>query len=440
MILKKNITNLDRITDQTAVIILGGGQGTRLFPLTHTRSKPAVPVAGKFRLIDLSISNCLHSNMYRLYVLTQFNSDSLHRHISQTYRFDAFSSGHIQILAAQQTPSNTNWYQGTADAVRQALDRLHQRRPANVLILSGDHLYRMDYRRLIAAHVERDSDVTISVIPVEEKRCADFGILQIDSSEKIINFVEKPKTPQEFSPLRVPKQVFSNYGIEPKGRDYIASMGIYAFKTQTLFDSLHKQAGSDFGKNIIPALIETHKVHAYFFDGYWEDIGTIRSFYEANLALTDTVPDFNFYEEDFMIYTRPRFLPGAKINEAQIKSSIICDGAIIASNAKVDRSIIGLRGVVREGAQIYNTVMMGADYYDSPNNQFEDVASDAPPLGVGPGSIVSGAIVDKNARIGSNVRITNEGKSEDIDKPNYSIRDGIVVIPRSAVIPDGTVI
>lgn len=437
---KAELTHISRITDQTAVIILGGGAGKRLYPLTKTRAKPAVPVAGKFRLIDLSISNCLHSDLYRMYILTQFNSDSLHRHIVLTYRFDSFTNGLIQIMAAQQTPSKTTWYQGTADAVRQALERLHQRRPENVLILSGDHLYRMDYRRLLAAHVERDSDVTISVFPVDEARCKDFGVMQIDSSARIVSFCEKPQTEEEISPLRVPDQTFREYGVEPKGRNFIASMGIYAFKTQTLFDALRELPGSDFGKDIIPAMIQTKNVHSYFFDGYWEDIGTIRSFYNANLSLTDTIPDFNFYEEDFQIFTRPRFLPGAKINEAQIRSSLICDGAIVASSATVDRSLIGLRGIVREGAQVADTVMMGADYYDSADNQYEDIPAGAPLLGIGPGSVVKGAIVDKNARIGANVTITNEEKGEDIDTPMYSIRDGIVVIPRSTVIPDGTVI
>lgn len=440
MVSKVRLSALDRITESTAVIILGGGQGSRLFPLTKTRSKPAVPVAGKFRLIDLSISNCLHSNLRRMYILTQFNSDSLHRHIVQTYRFDAFSNGLIQILAAQQTPSHRNWYQGTADAVRHAMERLHQRRPENVLILSGDHLYRMDYRQLLSTHIERDSDVTISVLPVEESRCSDFGIMQINDEEEIVNFVEKPSTPEETTPLRVPNKMFEDHGIDPRGRNYIASMGIYAFKTQTLFDALHDLDGSDFGKNIIPSMIENKKVHSYFFDGYWEDIGTIRSFYDANLALTNTVPDFNFYEEDYQVFSRPRFLPGAKINDAQLRSSIICDGAIISTNARVDRSIIGLRGIVHEGAQVHDTVMMGADYYDSDDNEFEDVPAGAPPLGIGRGSYIRGAIVDKNVRIGNNVRITNEGKYQDEEHELYSIRDGIIVFARSAIIPDNTVI
>ncbi|MBI1389252.1 MAG: glucose-1-phosphate adenylyltransferase [bacterium] len=425
---------------QTAVLILGGGQGTRLYPLTKSRSKPAVPVAGKYRLIDISISNCLHSRLDRLYILTQFNSDSLHRHIAQTYRFDMFSKGFIQILAAQQTPKNRHWYQGTADAVRQSLERLHQRQPENVLILSGDHLYRMDYRNLLRVHTETNADVTISVFPVDRPRCKDFGIMKINDKEEIVNFVEKPSTPEEIEPLRVPGETFQKYKIEPKGREFIASMGIYAFKTRTLFEALSEHDGSDFGKNIIPAMIKNKNVHAYFFDGYWEDIGTIASFYEASLSLTRPVPDFNFYDEDFMIHTRPRFLPGAKINDAQVRSAIICDGAIISAGATVERTIVGLRGVIGEGAYVADTVYMGADYYDGPNNAFEDVPTGAPPLGIGAGTIIKGAIVDKNARIGRNCRISNEGKSGDVDQTNFSVRDGIVVIPRSAVIPDGTVI
>ncbi len=430
----------DIYSDQTAVLILGGGQGTRLFPLTLTRSKPAVPVAGKYRLIDIAISNCLHSQLDRLYILTQFNSDSLHRHIAQTYRFDVFSKGFIQILAAQQTPKNRHWYQGTADAVRQSLERLHQRQPENVLILSGDHLYHMDYRKLLKVHVETDADVTISVLPVEHDKCKEFGIMEIDNKEEIVNFVEKPCTPEETDPLRVPTSTFQKYGIEPKGREFIASMGIYAFKTQTLFEALSENDGSDFGKNIIPAMIENKKVFSYFFDGYWEDIGTIRSFYDANLSLTHQVPDFNFYNEDSIVHTRPRFLPGAKVNDAQVRSAILCDGTIISAGSTVERSIIGLRGIIGEGAHVSDTVMMGADYYDGPNTTFEDVSSDSPPLGIGAGTFIKGAIVDKNARIGKNVTITNEGKEQDTDQANYSARDGIVVIPRSAVIHDGTVI
>lgn len=432
-------SDLDMATGRTSVLILGGGQGTRLYPLTKSRSKPAVPVAGKFRLIDLTISNCLHSNMDRIYILTQFNSDSLHRHITQTYRFDVFSRGYVQILAAQQTPENRNWYQGTADAVRHAMRRFVRRRPEHTLILSGDHLYRMNYRYLLKTHLENNADVTISVLPVVRERCKDFGILQVDDTGQIISFCEKPTDPDQLESLKVPSTAFDDQGIESRGREHIASMGIYIFKTDALLDALREYQGTDFGKDIIPALLKEKRVFAHFFDGYWEDIGTIHSFYKANLSLTEQLPQFNFYDESGMVYTRPRFLPGAKINDADIHSSLICDGAIIMG-AAVKHSIVGLRGIVGENAQIYDTVMMGADYYDSPQIYHEDIPEDAPSLGIGPRAIIKGAIVDKNARIGADVRLTNEKRIQDADGEFYSIRDGIVVIPRSAVVPPGTVI
>jgi len=438
-VFKKDTPVLDQVTEQTSVIILGGGRGHRLYPLTKERAKPAVPMAGKFRLIDLPMSNCLHSNLDKIYLLTQFNSDSLHRHISQTYRFDAFSSGFVQILAAQQTPANMNWYQGTADAVRHALRRFVNRRPDQVLILSGDHLYRMDYRPLLKAHQDHRADVTIAVLPVAREQCKEFGILQIDAEEKIISFVEKPHKDEDLDRLRVPKQLFEDHGIVAQGREHIASMGVYAFRTEALFQALRNHPESDFGKDIIPLLLNEMNVYAYFFDGYWEDIGTISTFYQANLALTHIKPQFNFYDEGWMIYSRPRFLPGTKINEANIRSSVICDGAIV-SGAVVKESIVGLRSAIEHQAQVIRTIMMGADYYDTHGERFEEVPPGAPPLGIGPRSIVQGAIVDKNARIGADVRIINERRVKDEDGPNYCIRDGIIVIPRSAVIPNGTVI
>ncbi|MGC9329889.1 MAG: glucose-1-phosphate adenylyltransferase, partial [Candidatus Hinthialibacter sp.] len=421
-------------TELTEVLILGGGQGSRLYPLTKERAKPAVPVAGKFRLIDLPLSNCLHSNLPRIYILTQFNSDSLHRHIAQTYRFDSFSRGFIQILAAQQTPGNKDWFQGTADAVRHALRRFVNRRPKYIVILSGDHLYRMDYRQLLKTHIENEADVTISVLPVIRNRASDFGILQVNEEGRIIAFQEKPSSQEDLDKLIVPPQLFEKYSLDPKGRQHIASMGIYIFNLQSLSEALNEHYHSpDFGKHIIPALINEKRVFAHFFDDYWEDIGTIRSFYEANLALTRPVPEFNFYDERRLVYSRPRYLPGTKVNQATIRASIIGDGAII-SGAVIEDSIIGLRGVIAENAQLYRTIMMGADYYDNYEQLQEDVPEDAPPLGVGPRSIIKNAIVDKNARIGCDVRILNESCVQEADGPNYSIRDGIVVIPRDKVV------
>ncbi len=437
MVFFKRTSDIDRLTERTEVLILGGGQGKRLYPLTKSRSKPAVPVAGKFRLIDLTLSNCLHSGLDRIYLLTQFNSDSLHRHISQTYRFDSFSSGFIQILAAQQTPDGMDWYQGTADAVRQSMRRFIHRRPDYVVILSGDHLYQMDYRDLLRTHVAKDADVTISVLPVARDRCADFGILQANEEGGIISFVEKPTQPEELNRLKVPPKLFEDFGINPGHREYVASMGIYAFRTQALFDALRENPSPDFGHDIIPGMVGNKRVFAHFFDGYWEDIGTIKSFYEANLALTRPVPQFNFYDGNHKIFSRPRFLPGSKVNQATIRSSLICDGAIISA-AWIEDSLVGLRSIICENAQVYRTIIMGADFYDSPDA--EDVEPGAPPLGIGPRTIIKNAIVDKNVRIGADVRILNEANIKEADGPNYCIRDGIVVIPRSAVIPAGTVI
>lgn len=428
------------VTEETEVLILGGGQGARLYPLTKQRAKPAVPVAGKFRLIDLPLSNCLHSNLPRIYILTQFNSDSLHRHIAQTYRFDSFSRGFIQILAAQQTPENKDWFQGTADAVRHALRRFVHRRPKYIVILSGDHLYRMDYRQMLRTHIVNNADVTISVLPVYQQRASDFGVLKVDEEGRITEFLEKPNSQEDLDRLRVPSNLFDKYSLDAKGRGHIASMGIYVFNLQALSDALSEHATADFGKHIIPSLIRGSKrIFAHFFDGYWEDIGTIRSFYEANLALTKPVPEFNFYDERHLVYSRPRYLPGTKINQATIRASIIGDGAIV-SGAVIEDSIVGLRGVIAENAQLYRTIMMGADYYDSRGQREEDIPDDAPALGVGCRSIIKNAIVDKNARIGSDVRILNEARIQEADAPNYNIREGIVVIPRSAIIPSGTVI
>ncbi len=439
MVLSVGLSDMERVVENTAVLILGGGRGTRLFPLTKERSKPAVPVAGKFRLIDLTISNCIHSNLDQINILTQFNSDSLHRHIAMTYRFDAFSRGYVQVLAAQQTTYKTDWYQGTADAVRQSLRRFERRTPNHVLILSGDHLYKMDYRHLLKTHVEKNADVTIAVVPVAKNECKEFGILQVNEQSQIVSFVEKPHEEEVLEHLKVPPEVFDDQGIQSKNRQHIASMGIYAFRFDALAQALKESDKPDFGKDIIPSLLNSRRVFAHFFDGYWEDIGTIRAFYNANLALTQTVPQFNFYDGRSMVYTHPRFLPGAKINSAMVRHSLICDGAIV-SGTLIEHSIIGLRGIIADKAQIIRTVMMGADYYDSGGMVFENVLKGAPPLGIGEHSIVNGAIIDKNARIGAHVQIVNRDRVNEADGDNFYIRDGVVIIPRSAIIPDNTVI
>jgi len=425
--------------ENTLAVIMGGGQGTRLYPLTQQRAKPAVPFGGKYRLIDVPISNCINSGVYKIAVLTQFNSVSLHRHISNTYNFDAFHSGYVSIWAAEQTGESSAWYQGTADAVRQSLRRFERRTPDHLLILSGDHLYKMDYRHLLKTHVENNADVTIAVVPVTRESCCEFGILQVDKQSQIVSFVEKPSEEDELNRLRVPPEVFDDHRIPSKGREHIASMGIYAFRFDALYEALHASDKPDFGKDIIPSLLGKKRVFAHFFDDYWEDIGTIRAFYEANLALTETLPQFNFYDERCMVYTHPRFLPGAKINSAMIRHSLICDGAIV-SGTLIEHSIVGLRGVIADKAQIVQTIMMGADYYDNAKNAIENVPEGAPPLGIGTHSLVNGAIIDKNARIGANVQIINKDRVRETDQANYSIRDGIVIIPRSAIIPDGTMI
>lgn len=420
---------------KTSVAILGGGQGARLFPLTKERAKPAVPVAGKYRLIDISLSNCIHSGMDRISILTQFNSDSLHRHIAQTYRFDTFNRGFVQILAAQQTMTNLDWYQGTADAVRQTFGRIARPRDEYILILSGDHLYRMDYQEMLMTHVEAGADVTVSVLPVPRHRCSDYGIIQIDQTARVIDFFEKPADEALLDQLTVPTQLFAERGIDPQGRTHIGSMGVYLFTKEALGEALRDERRTDFGKHIFPAVLERFKVTAHFFDGYWEDIGTVRSFYEANLELAAQVPRFNFYEANRPIFTRPRNLPAAKINGARVRSSLVCEGAIV-TDADIEESLIGLRSLIHEGVHISRSIIMGADFYET----VEEQRKDRPHIGIGPRSVIHGAIIDKNARIGTDVRLTNESGQEHMDSENLYIRDGIIVVPKNAIIPSETVL
>ena len=405
-------------------IIMGGGAGTRLFPLTKDRAKPAVPLAGKYRLVDIPISNCLNSDLRRIFLLTQFNSGSLHRHIQESYRFDTFSPGFVEILAAEQRTDSTDWYQGTADAVRQNLMHLDSYRHHLVLILSGDQLYRMDFRSVLEQHVASGADVTVATTPVRRGAWpAAFGIMEVGEDGRITRFVEKPTDPAVQATLR-------GYPDELP-----ASMGIYVFNRETLADAL---AGSeaDFGKHVIPRLIETRRVHAFRHEGYWEDIGTIGAFYEANLDLCEPMPQFNFYDASAPIYTHARYLPATKIIKSQIERSIIADGCII-NDAHIEHSVVGVRSRIQAGATIRHALIMGQDYYDSPERV---PAPGAPTMGIGHGAWIERTIVDKNARIGDNVRITPEGKPAFLDGPNFYIRDGIVVIPKNAVIMSGTVI
>ena len=413
-------------------VILGGGQGTRLFPLTQLRSKPAVPIGGKYRLIDIPISNCLHSGVNRIFALTQFNSASLHRHISTTYRFDSFSDGFVEILAAEQTQDSVAWYQGTADAVRQQLRHLLSRRADQVLILSGDHLYRMDYRAFVEEHRARGADVSIAVKPVTRQAAPSLGIVQVDAQGRIVDFREKPQDAAELEGLRLP-------GAADSEACYLASMGIYVFEPQVLVSLLMSSDQDDFGKHIIPGAIHKVGVFAHTFDGYWEDIGTIRSFYEANLALTDRPPPFDFYRADAPIYTHARFLAGTRLENCHIERGIICEGSYIQS-ARIEHSVIGIRSVIGANCQIAHTIVMGADSEESPADRARNAAQGLPNVGIGANTAIAGAIIDKNARIGEGVCIANKDRGVEAGGDNYYIRDGIVVVPKDAVIPAGTVI
>jgi glucose-1-phosphate adenylyltransferase len=423
---------------EVLAVILGGGRGTRLFPLTDHRAKPAVPLGGKYRLIDITVSNCLHSDISKIYVLTQFNSASLNRHISRTYRFSGFSDGFVEILAAEQTAENQNWFQGTADAVRQVMVHIQDVGPEYVLILSGDHLYQMDYRQFIRHHEETGADVSVSVIPCDAEHATGFGLLKTNEDGKIIEFREKPPADQ-LAGMRVDT---TSLGLSPEDaedRCYIASMGVYVFKYEALRQLLKNDKFVDFGGEIIPAAISQYNVQAYLFDGFWEDIGTIKSFYQANLDLTSLVPKFNLFDADFPIYTRPRFLPGSKILDSQIRDSIVSEGCIL-NRAWIDHSIIGIRSRIENYSRIEHTLIMGADYYQTLDELELERRQGLPWIGIGENTIIRNAIIDKNVRIGSNVRILNEAGHENFDGENYYIREGIVAIPKGAVITDGTVI
>lgn len=427
-----SIPNWSSISDKTLSIIMGGGAGTRLFPLTKERAKPAVPLAGKYRLVDIPVSNCLNSGLRRIFVLTQFNSVSLHRHIHAAYKFDHFSHAFVEILAAQQTPSGERWYQGTADAVRQNLGDFLNSSYEYFIILSGDQLYRMDFRDVLRQHIETGSDLTIATIPVSRQEATGFGIMHTDTHRRIIEFVEKPKDPAVLDGLRIPSDLLKELGKPGDADLYQASMGIYVFNRKALIDALANQH-EDFGKHVIPGMIHSAKVSAYIFQGYWEDIGTIRSFFDANLALAATEPPFNFFDTSAPIFTHARFLPASKVNSASIRNAIISDGCVI-SDATIDRAVIGIRSVIGSGSEVKNCVMMGADYFDSPQVR----PAGSPALGIGRNCSIDHAIIDKNARIGDNVVISPKGKPESMDGENFIIRDGIVVIPKNAILPSGT--
>lgn len=420
-------------------LILGGGRGTRLSPLTKIRAKPAVPLAGKYRLIDIPISNCINSNINRIFVLTQFLSVSLHRHIRQTYRFDNFSGGFVELLAAQQTmEGGTDWYQGTADAVRKNLRHLDQQNLKHVLILSGDQLYRMDYMDMLRTHMDNKADVTIAAIPVDRKLAPSLGVMRCDESGRVEGFLEKPQTDREIDMVRTAPEWIDARGIASRGRDCLASMGLYIFNRDLLFDVLNKTTYEDFGKEVFPAAIRSRRVQVHLFDDYWEDIGTIRAFYEANLSLANPNPPFDLVCPTAPVYSRARFLPPSLMSGATIRDSLIADGCRIGKGTVIENCVIGLRCVIGEGVTIKDTIIMGADYYETPEDLAENEKLGRPPVGIGNGSSVSGAILDKNCRLGSNVTICNPRNLQDSD--DYApceIRDGIPIIVKDAALPSG---
>ena len=422
-------------------IILGGGAGTRLYPLTKLRAKPAVPVAGKYRLIDIPVSNCINSEIFKIYVLTQFNSASLNRHIARTYNFSGFTEGFVEVLAAQQTLENLNWFQGTADAVRQYLWLMEEWDVDEYLILSGDHLYRMDYRQFVQRHRETGADITLSVLPIDERRASDFGLVKIDQSGRIINFSEKPKG-DALTKMQVDTTVLGLTPEQAQEQPYIASMGIYIFKKDVLTKLLKEGSRTDFGKEIIPDASGDHNVQAYLYDGYWEDIGTIEAFYHANLALTQQPrPPFSFYDEQAPIYTRARYLPPSKLLDCQITESMIGEGCIL-KKCRIEHSVLGVRARVEAGCVIQDSLLMGADFYEPFAERQSDCKTKEVTLGIGANTTIRRAIIDKNAHIGCDVKIINKDNVQEAERENqgFYIKSGIVVVLKNAVIADGTII
>jgi len=423
-------------------IILGGGAGTRLYPLTKQRAKPAVPLAGKYRLIDIPVSNCINSDIQKIYILTQFNSASLNRHISKAYNFSGFSDGFVEVLAAQQTSDNPEWFQGTADAVRQYLWMLKEWDVDEFLILSGDHLYRMDYRLFIERHRETNADITLSVVPIDRERASAFGLMKIDDRGRVVDFSEKP-TGAELDAMQVDTTCLGLTPEEAKEQPFIASMGIYVFKKQVLIDLLEQNTEeTDFGKEVIPGAAKDYNLQAYLFDDYWEDIGTIKAFYDSNLSLTKQPnPPFSFYKHDAPIYTRARYLPPSKLLDCQITESIIGDGCIL-KECHIEHSVLGIRTRIESGATVRDSLIMGSDFYQSSQERRKNVDGDKPPIGIGHNSLISRAIIDKNARIGKDVQIINKEDIEEASREElgFYIRSGIVVVFKNAVIPDGFVI
>ncbi|HQX55148.1 MAG TPA: glucose-1-phosphate adenylyltransferase [Pyrinomonadaceae bacterium] len=425
--------------DNVVAVVLGGGAGSRLFPLTHERSKPAVPLGGTYRLIDVPVSNCINSDITQIFVLTQYNSASLNRHISRTYRFSSFTTGFVEVLAAEQTKDNPEWFQGTADAVRQMLPHLRDWKVDTLLILSGDHLYRMDYRKFLDRHFSTGADLTVSVVPCRPDEAEEFGLLKTDASGAIHEFKEKPKG-DDLEQMRVDTTNFGLDSEEAAKRPYLASMGIYVFNYNKLVDLLKTdRTWVDFGREIIPAAINNFNVQAYLFDGYWEDIGTIKAFYEANLDLAAPLPKFNFFDTEAPIYTRSRYLPPSKLHDCDIDNSMVSEGCIL-NGVTARRSIIGLRCRIDHGTTIEESIIMGSDFLESIEEMCEMIAQGKPAIGIGKDTVIKRAIIDKNVRIGNNVRLVNKDGIDHFDHESkwYYIRDGIIIVPKNAIIPDGT--
>lgn len=421
----------------TVAAIMGGGAGTRLFPLTRSRCKPAVPIGGRYRLIDIPISNCINSGLNKIFVLTQFNTSSLHRHIERTYRFDMFSDGFCAIRAAEQTNESESWYQGTADAVRKNLRYLMSGRPEHVIILSGDQLYRMDYGEVMRFHKEKKAEVTICVNPVDRATASSMGLLRVDDDFRIKRFVEKPKDPAVLDEMRVPRASLERCGFTVEGeRLHMANMGIYVFNAPVLEKVLGNLSQMDFGKEVMPSNLSEHAMYAYPFAGFWEDIGTIKAFYETNIALTERSPVFNFFDPKAPIYTRPRFLPPTKIEECRIDHSLVSEGGFLEA-CEIHRSLLSDRCVIRRGSILRDVYMMGADEMEGRADRTRNVEANLPDIGVGAECMIERAIIDKGARIGAGVRITNQNGRPDHDGGFYYIRDGITIIPRHAVVPPG---
>jgi len=424
-------------------LILGGGRGARLYPLTKLRSKPAVPVAGKYRLIDIPISNCINSGLSRIYVLTQFLSVSLHRHIANTYKFDMFGREFVEILAAQQTNETKKpdewWYQGTADAVRQNKRQIVDDSCEHVLILAGDQLYRMDFRQMLKTHIDSGADATVAALPVARDAVEGLGILKMNDAGRITGFVEKPRTEAELSPFFTPSEWIESRAIPCNGRNYLASMGIYMFRKQALLDMLEQfPLVTDFGKEIFPRDYNTRPLHVHLFDGYWEDLGTIKSYHDSSLALASNNPPFNFYSPEGVIYTRMRFLPAARIEGATLEESLVSDGCVVGRNTKIVKSLLGVRARIGSNVRLDETVMIGADRFEDDADLAKNRLLNRPDFNVGDNSIIKRAILDKDCRVGKGVKILNRANVRDVDTELYSIHDGIVVIPRGVIIPDGT--